>query len=204
MADTVGLTFNETMRGPLALGATDPVEGEKQGRAAGSELAMHATIDIEDLERFLDDADHAAKLSGTLDFTPWGEGLPAPRGVFNLFKPSGEEDLRLMVYELAFAHEGQDYYMAGQKDVRNDPILDLWKQTTTLYTRIHKGADKSGPVVGAGVLTLGVTDLIRLVSTLHATGGTPVQRAEAVARFGKFFMGQLWDTYVKHSPVPTE
>jgi hypothetical protein len=26
----------------------------------------------------------------------------------------------------------------------------------------------------------------------------PVQRAETLAKFGKFFMGELWNTYAKH------
>jgi hypothetical protein len=77
----------------------------------------------------------------------------------------------------------------------------MWKQTTTLYTTLHAGTDKSGPVVGAGVLSLGVMDLIRMLGTVHATNAdSPTQAAAAIARFGQFFLGQLWDSYGGHLP----
>jgi hypothetical protein len=37
-----------------------------------------------------------------------------------------------------------------------------------------------------------------IIPTLHATNAkSPEEAATAVARFGKFFLGELWDTYVK-------
>ena len=70
------------------------------------------------------------------------------------------------------------------------------KDTTTLLTRLHKGADASGPAIGAGVLTLGVPDLIGLVSTTRVlNAANPAEGAKALATFGKFFMGNLWETY---------
>ena len=73
-----------------------------------------------------------------------------------------------MVYELAFEHQGQPYYLAGYKQVQNDRKgIDLWNDTTTLFTRLHKGFDSRAPVIGAGVLRLGVPDLMKLTSTLR-------------------------------------
>jgi len=196
---SVGIAFREVMAGGFSLGATDPADGEAKGRTGGSELTMHGSIAIDDIDRFIAEPDHLGGLSGTLDFTPWGEGIPAPTGVFNLFRPTGDPKLKLMVYEMAFEHGGKSYYLAGQKNVREDPITDLWKATTTLYTKLHEGGDKSGPVVGAGILTLGVRELIKLVSTLHATGADSfTEKSEAIAKFGRFFLGELWDTYVRH------
>ncbi|HEX5326036.1 MAG TPA: hypothetical protein VFW75_05165, partial [Acetobacteraceae bacterium] len=106
---------------------------------------------------------------------------------------------KYMVYELGFQHAGKSYYLAGRKEVRDDPAIDAWKQTTTLYTRLHEGADAGGPVVGAGVLTLGVADLIRMLGTVSAPGAvTAPQSAAAMARFGHFFLGQMWDSYGAH------
>ncbi len=104
-----------------------------------------------------------------------------------------------MVYELGFQHAGKAYYLAGRKEVRDDPAIDAWKQTTTLYTLLHEGTDSTGPIVGAGVLTLGVADLIRMLGTTSAPGATnAAQTAAAVARFGRFFLGQMWDSYGMH------
>ena len=58
-----------------------------------------------------------------------------------------------MIYELAFERKGQDYYLAGRKEVQDDPGFDLWKDTT-LLTQLHRGVDKTGPVIGAGFVTL--------------------------------------------------
>jgi predicted acylesterase/phospholipase RssA len=196
-----GVSFREKMAGAFALGETDPVSGEKKGQATGSAFEMHGTISVEDIDRFVSDPHHAGGLTATVGFTPFGTDIVASSGVFNLFSPGGEAKTRLMVYELGFRHRGEDYYFAGSKKVRDDPGLDLWPDTTTLYSRLHKGTDDTGPVVGAGILRLGVADLVRLVSTLHATGTSSAAESAAVlGKFGRFFLGQLWDTYVQHLP----
>ncbi len=123
---SVGISFREVMSGGFVLGATDPADGEKRGRAEGSEMTMHGAIDIDDIDRFIAEADHPGTLTGTLDFTPFGDGLAAvPGGIFNLFSPTDDPKLKLMVYEMGFQHGGKSYYLAGQKDVRQDPIFDL-------------------------------------------------------------------------------
>lgn len=195
MADT-GIRFDETMSGPFALGETQPESGAEAGKSANHSLAMHASVTIDNLDRFIEDPAHAGGLAGRIDFSPFGDGLPADRGVFNLFSPAEEADTRYMVYELGFQHDGKDYYLAGRKVVRDDPGFDLWSDTTTLYTTLHEGRDKTAPTVGAGVLTLGVGDLADLVSTIRVTGTDDVaQKAKTVASFGAFFMGELWERY---------
>jgi hypothetical protein len=196
---TLGITFRETMAGGFTLGETDPEAGSEKGKRAGSILAMHSTITIQDLNRFISDPDHLGQLNGTIDFPAFGENTPATTGVFNLFLPVDQPGLKLMVYEMGFINNGQPYYLAGKKEVRTDPIFDMWKETTTLYTQLHQGGDKSGPVVGAGILTLGPLDLMKMVSTMHPLNATgPAEEVEAMTEFGRFFMGELWDSYVKH------
>lgn len=193
----LGITFRESMAGGFALGETDPRAGHERGEREGTTLTMHATIDIQDLEAFIGDATHGGRITGNVSFPPLGDAIPAKTGVFRLFSPADDPRLKYMVYELGFASGGKDYYLAGKKEVRDDPGFDLWSDTTTLYSRLHQGPDASGPVVGAGVLRLGIMDLRRLVSTMHAVGAeSTVQAAEAVLKFGKFFVGELWGTYL--------
>src|ERR1700710_1004486 len=136
----IGISFREVMSGGFVLGATDPADGETRGRAEGSEMTLHGAIDIDDIDRFIAEADHPGTLTGTLDFTPFGDGMAAgPGGIFNLFSPTSDPKLKLMVYEMGFQHGGKSYYLAGQKDVRQDPIFDLWKATTTLFSKLHEG-----------------------------------------------------------------
>ena len=198
-----GFTFREKMSGGFALGETDPVAGAKAGEAAGNTFTMHATINIDDLQAFMSDSNHNGSITGSIDFAPLGLNLPSTSGVFNLFSPTGDTKMKYMVYELGFnASDGKPYYMAGHKDVKDAPLTDMWKATTTLYTQLHQGTDKTGPVVGAGVLTLGMTDLLAMIPTMHAVNAaSPEQAAETVAKFGKFFLGEIWETYVEKAGV---
>lgn len=197
---TLGIQFKETMAGGFCLGTDEPKQGNHMGKQKGIELAMHAQVDIDDMEGFVSDPNHTGRLTGSIDFTPMGLGMVAHSGVFNLFYPDAQPDMKLMVYELGFNHQGQEYYLAGKKEVRDDPGFDLWSDTTTLLTQLHQGTDKSGPVVGAGILSLGVKDLLKLVSTVTVLNAqSSIDKATTVAKFGQFFMGELWDTYVKSS-----
>ena len=93
-----------------------------------------------------------------------------------------------MIYELAFEHNGKPYYLAGKKEVRDDPGFDMWADITTNYTRIHEGTDKSGPVVAAGVIYIGKQQLIDLIPTIRATNtSSPAESLKVLAAFGRFF-----------------
>lgn len=195
-----GLHFRETMTGGFSLDATDPEEGCRLGRRNGTELAMHAAVSIDDIERFVAERTHSGQLTGTIDFEPMGTGMAAQTGVFNLFFPDEDPKMKLMVYELGFECNGKPFYLAGKKQVRDEPGFDLWSDTTTLFTQLHAGHDKTGAVVGAGILTLGVTDLIKLVSTIQVTGtDSNRDKVRTIGAFGRFFMGELWDTYAKRA-----
>jgi predicted acylesterase/phospholipase RssA len=197
--EKLGFTFREKMEGGFALGETDPQQGAQLGHDAGNTFTMHGTILIQDLDRFMSDPDHAGSITGRIDFAPLGLNLPSTSGVFNLFSPSDDPTTKYMVYELGFnASDSTPYYMAGKKIVEQGPITEMWKATTTLYTELYKGSGKTGPVVGAGVLSLGMADLLAMVPTMHATNAnSPGEAAEAISKFGKFFLGELWETYVQ-------
>ena len=164
----------------------------RAGSAPGTQLALHGVVTIDDLDAFLADPQHGGRLTGTIDFEPLGSALAGTRGVFRLFSPAGEPDTRLMIYELGFTVGGRPRYLAGRKIVHDDAGFDLWPDTTTLYTTLHDGPDSAGPVIGAGILRLGVRELMDLLSTFRPTGGGDVG---TVARFGRMFFGELWGLY---------
>ena len=156
---------------------------------------MHASVHIPNIDAFLEDPNHAGELSGKINYPPFGQTLHSTGGVFNLFSPTDANNTKHMIYELALSSASGPLYFAGHKVVRQDEGLDLWSDTTTLYSRLYRGADKSGEIIGAGVLRLGVRDLMRLLSTLRATiDGS----ATNVLKFGKMFFGELWDIYAPH------
>jgi hypothetical protein len=186
------LTFRETMSGPLTLGESDPLVGAGKGRH--TPLTVHATISVDDLEAFIRDPQHAARLVAHVSYPPLGDYLPVKRGSFNLFRSGDNPSTRLMTYGMAFEHAGREYYLSGIKTIRDDQGPDLWHDTTRLYCRLHEGTDERGAVVGAGVIKLGLGDLLRMVSSMHSAR-EGVAGVQAVARFGRFVLGTLWDLY---------
>lgn len=197
MSSTVpGLTFREEMRGTFALGKDDPRAAAVSDDTNGANITLHLAVTIRNLDRFIADPGHTAELVGRIDLAPFGTDIPCRHGRFNLFTPTGRPGETRMVYELGFTHEGQDYLFVGEKMVRNDPGFDLWSDTTTLFARLYEGRERSDRVAGAGVLRLGPTDIGRLVRSLHVTGVDSLpDRAAGTARFGRFFLSELWDTY---------
>jgi predicted acylesterase/phospholipase RssA len=200
--ELMALSFRETMQGPFALGVTDPEEGRKKGLAEGTSLALHGDIRIDAFDRFVNEPAHAGALTGTVDFNGPGfaAGMKAASGVFNLFSPGKDKSLKHFVYEMAFQHEGKPYYLAGRKDVRQNSGR-LWPDTTTLYTRLHEGKDAKGKVIGAGVLTLGVAELTQLLGTVEVhNAASDAERLAVKIRFGRLFLGELWDSYARRIP----
>jgi hypothetical protein len=194
-----GIGFAETMSGGMSLGVSDALDG-----ANGPLLRLHAAIEIADLKRFIADPQHLATLSGSIDYPPFGEPLVADTGVFGLFTPSEDPTLTYMLYELGFQHAGRHYYLAGKKQVKIAGISQLWSATTTLFTQLHAGKDKQAPVIGAGVLTLGVGQLIKLLLTLKARhAANHWQGFLAIFGFFRFFGRELLRTYVWKQAVST-
>jgi predicted acylesterase/phospholipase RssA len=186
------LTFRETMSGPLTLGESDPLAGAGKGRH--TPLTFHATISVDDMEGFIQDPQHAARLVAHISYAPLGDYMPVKRGSFNLFKAGDDPNTRLMTYGMAFEHQGREYYLSGTKTIRDDKGPDLWRDTTRLYCRLHEGPDERGAVIGAGVLKLGLGDVLRLLSSMRSSR-EGLAGVQAVARFGRYFMGTLWDVY---------
>jgi choline dehydrogenase-like flavoprotein len=61
---TTELWFHERMEGFFAAGEKDPETGAAKGEALGTRLAFEVTIYTEDLDRFLADPKHTAKVTG--------------------------------------------------------------------------------------------------------------------------------------------
>jgi cholesterol oxidase len=106
---------------------------------------------------------------------------------------------RRMRYQLPLVSEsGERFFMDGYKDVHDDAGLDLWLDTTRLFVSVYRGGDDSGPCAYRGYLRLNAKDFTVQLSTLRVLyAKDSTQRLEALARFGRFFFGELFDTYVR-------
>lgn len=199
-SDGLGIMFSETMVGGLALGPKDPEIGYAQGERDHTIFTMHATIRIPDLHAFVADEQHQGEITGNISYSAFGQQVLCKNGAFKLFSPTEKSVLKLMVYELGFEHGGSDYYLAGRKEIRQASPMHAWKETTTLFTRIHKGSDSNGPIVGAGILSLNAQDLVRLLKTIHVMNANNLnEKLQATSAFGKFFLGELWNSFAHHT-----
>ncbi len=199
-APTAGITFRETMEGWFSLNEEDPRRGQEKGQREHTRFKISPIVTIENLDRFLFDTRHTGTLETTIRFPPlFGSDEPVgSNGTLNLFAPDGNTRRKLMIYEFGFRYREQDYYFYGQKEVENDPGLDMWKDTTTLLSKLYKGTNRSAPIMGAGVLRITLPGFLKQLSTMRVTNTkSRPEKVGAYLTFANFFAGQLWDTYIK-------
>ncbi|WP_437923706.1 GMC family oxidoreductase [Sorangium sp. So ce291] len=198
------LSFTETMKGffHISHAPLDDYRGaESIGRRVRSSVQFTLTITIPDLDRFISESAHAGVANGRLhvDGITDHEGAEVVNGVFNLFVKESNSRERKMLYALPFVGaDGKHYLLDGTKEVFDDPGFDVWSDTTTLFTVIREGHSRSDPVVATGVLHILLPDFLEQLTTFRV-GGTDDRREKiaAIGRFGKMFMGDLWDVFAR-------
>lgn len=198
--DAQQVGFTETMAGAVTLGEDDPEAGYRRGRDAGSPLAFHLTIDVDDVEAMLTDPQHEAPARGWIACAALGGRLPVEDGTFNLFVDVAGPRTKEMRYRLFFrSAEGHPLTLSGVKHIHDDPGADAWKDATTLYFRLlrdHVRDPTQAEIVGAGVLRISPPAFARQLTTFRGSGPGPFGGARAVLRFGRAFVGNLAIVYL--------
>ena len=120
-------------------------------------------------------------------------------GVFNLFVDTDSFYERKMLYLLPFMGiDGKPYVLDGHKEVKDHGHFDVWGATSTLYSVVREGHTKTGRIVATGVLTIHLRDFLHQLTTFEFPGAqNEGERLSALARFGRFFMGTLWDVFAR-------
>ncbi|MEA5456651.1 GMC oxidoreductase [Sinomonas sp. JGH33] len=210
-AGATSVAFTEQMHGWFSPEAKDPDAGRSLGREQGRTVMFELTITAPDIERFVADPAHPAVATGYVVADQYGGRLPVERGWFNLFVDDGSfggRPARRMLYRLWIRDPGgTKLTFTGHKLVRDDGALNLWRDTSVLYATFLRGhvpppADtapgaeaapgETHDVVGAGILHIRPADFAKQLTTFRTTGPAG---AEALATFGRFFLGQLWTVY---------
>lgn len=203
----LGIEFTETMSGYFHWGATEPTDGAVRGRARGSVLTVDNLISIADVEGFCSPQQVPAVLEATVDLRapdgpladsegsvrpPTIQRVDADLGTFQLFVPAAFA--RLMIYRFGLSLAGEPYYFQGIKTLYGESsVRRLWHQSTHLHVRLHRGRDPSGPVVGAGVLTIGALGTLAMARSTRTVGvGSLLDRARALARYNQFSARGFW------------
>jgi cholesterol oxidase len=198
---TTSVEFTEEMKGYVTFGELDYRRGFEQGKRDKTFLMFHLTIKADDVDRFVADPEHEGGAVGWVECEALGGRLPVEQAVFNLFVDSADPTLKNMRYRLYFADTaGNPLTLRGHKNVKDDRGLDLWTDTSTLYTSILRGHvaaedDAAAEVTASGIITIHLLDFARQLTTFRAEGPTLADRSRGMRRFGSLFLGELWKLY---------
>ena len=196
----LGVRFTETMQGFYSGGAnTDFEAAASKGKKQGNRLQFILTVISEDLEEMVSTSGHQAKMLGTVEAPALsGHPLTVTEGTFHLLTVDEENvGTRQMTYAMKLAsEEGDTYWLEGTKIIHDDPAYDAWAETTTLYIKLYADGTAEGRMIGKGILQITPGEFLRQLTTLQVTNaGSATQRIEAEVRFGRFFIGSLWDVF---------
>jgi hypothetical protein len=198
--ERASVQFTEEMLGHVTFGETDFHRGANADRPGAGFLKFHLTIVVDDIKRFGHDDSRRADAFGWVHCDALGGKLPVERGVFNLFVDT-EPGVKHMLYRLFFRDGvGHPLTLTGFKLVKDDAGFDVWRDTTTLFTRVYRGhvsaeEESSAELVASGVLRIRMRDFAKQLTTFRGGPG-PVAALGAIARFGWIFTVQLFEAYV--------
>lgn len=208
------VTFTEEMKGHVTFGELDYDRGARLGKKSDTAIMFHLTITVNEVNRFVTDPEHDTDdVKGYVRCEALGGQLPIERAKFNLFIDDKDPSIKRMFYRLFFKdNQGNPLTLSGFKLIKDDPGLDLWHDTTTLFTRILNGhvseeeetAAAKDPeklkqmVKASGITIIHFFDFLKQLTTFRAEGPTLSDRTSAMTRFGKLFMGKLWDVYARN------
>ena len=174
---------------------------------------FHLSIVIDGVNRFVTRPEHdTSQITGYVECEKLGGRLPVESGTFNLIVDQADSSQKHMYYRLFFkSADGDPITLSGFKVIKDDPGFDFWADTTTLYTtlfRRHISVEREAELrsdpdelekarLASGIIHIYLTDFLKQLTTFRAYGPTISDRAAALSRFGRLFMGKMWDVYAK-------
>ena len=185
--------FTEEMLGHVTFGEEDFLRGSVAERDGAGALKFHLTIVVDDIQRFSRDSRRHATAHGYLVCDALGGKLPVEHGDFNLFVDT-EPGVKRMLYRLFFRDgAGHPLTLSGHKLIEDNAGFDVWKDTTTLFTRVLRGhvhEDEGAEVVASGVLRIRARDFARQLTTFRGS-------VRGLLGFMTIFLGQLAEAYLR-------
>lgn len=208
-AAKAGVVFTETMKGFFSTAvkaASEPLQpdatyqnGFDRGQADNSPFEFTLTIESEDLDAMMSNPAHEARMVGTVTAPALSpQPLTVAQGVFNLFTVDATNvDTHNMRYRMTMTTvAGRPFYFEGFKVTHPDFLFAVWPATTTLYITVYDGPGVQAPILGKGILHIAPEDFARQLTTMKViNAGSLEKRLAWSARFAKFFLGPLADTY---------
>jgi cholesterol oxidase len=187
------------MRGHISTVAGDDyAAAEARGKDTGTILEFTVTVAADSWEEMLQQPGHRARLDGTincpsLSATP----LTVSNGAFSLLVRDPQRvNSRLMTYDMVGeTDDGRRFRLEGFKVIHDDRKVEIWADTTTLFVTLTE-LGTPGRQIAKGILHILPADFLKQMTTMAVTGtSSPIEKLKGLAAFGKFFAGELFDTY---------
>ncbi len=197
----LGMRFTERMAGHIGLGET--VDWDEQFWQPGvqkSAAEFVVTVHSDDLDEVLDHPQHRARLTGTFSLPALSaEPMTLQDGEFQLFidDPSDPAGKKMGYNFDALTSDGQLYCLRGEKLIHDGDGFDLLTDTTRLFATVYRGPVADGVIAGKGILLVSIADLpaaLASLTVLNARNGA--EKADALYRAGRFFLGSLATAYL--------
>jgi cholesterol oxidase len=205
--------FTETMRGHVSMsGIDDYAAAEARGIADGTTFEFTVTVTSDNLDDMLQNPDHQARIDGSISCPSISaQPLQVTNGVFKLLvRDPSRVNARLMTYVMVgIAGDNKRYRVDGFKVIQDDRHLEIWDDTTTLFTTVTDLNGAAERVIAKGILHILPADFLRQMTTMRVTNAaTPLDALNGLAKFGWFFAGELFATYggvlVKSNELQTD
>jgi hypothetical protein len=194
------LRFHERMSGWISFDELSYNQAARDGKRASNSCSQELEIEIDDLDRFLADRYHTATVTGTVSCDQLGGRLEVtPCSTFNMFVPEGGPRRARMLYRLYLRDgDGRELTLRGFKELVDDPNLDIWSDTTTLFVRLLRGRESGEPqgaedTVATGILYISRLGFLRQLASMRGSDG--VKGIRTVAQLEKFFVSELVKIY---------
>jgi cholesterol oxidase len=200
-APKTSFEFTEEMKGYLSTKANVFDDGYDKGKQDKHYLMLHLTIRTEDLDAFVSSDEHQCAATGYVNGDLIGGRCDVEKGIFNLFVDTADKNRRQMRYRLFFTtSEGKKLTLSGVKQIQDNPGLDIWADTTTLFTNLFQGhieAEKEPKTktFATGKLFIEAADFAVQLTTFRTSATGFKERIQAFEKFGAFFLGSLWEVY---------
>ena len=189
------IRFSEMLNGFVGFGATDSAAGFAQGQADSTALGLHLDVYIEDLDEFLTLPEHRARLQGSVECDRLGGKRPIEIGSLQFLVDSGDPTRKQIHYEISFQDErGNTVLLTVSKNLTDQPQSGAWQEVSTGFTKLIRS---DAGVIASGIIRSSLLHDMEQVASIRVDAPTVAARAHALARFGAFYFGRLWDVYAR-------
>lgn len=196
----IDLHFTEDAKGFISIDADSYESGFTKGKENNDFFMFHSDIVIEDLFTFNKNPSLPSPMYGWIYSNLFGGKVPYEKAYYNLYIDTDNPKHKYMKYRIHFKSKlsKEDYTFYGFKEVKDNSLCDLWKDTTVFYTRIYKGfterEDDEG-VIAKGIIEIFMLDFLKQLTTFRPKGSDLFTNLEAFSGFNKMFLGTLYNIY---------